>query len=73
MSRTTANNRTQVVMELTFAKHPVSEGRGGGWVLIMKYCVGEHADDTAEGPGVVICINLCLILRLIVCVCVCVC
>lgn len=51
MSRTTANNGTQVVMELTFAKHPVSEGLRGWGGLIMKYCVGEHADDTAEGPG----------------------
>lgn len=30
MRRTTANNRTQVVMEPTFAKHPVLEGRGWG-------------------------------------------
>lgn len=47
MRRTTANNRTQVVMEPTFAKHPVLECVcvcvGGGSVMIMMYCVCEHA------------------------------
>lgn len=38
----------------------------------MKYCVGEHVDDTAEGPGVVACIHFCMTLRLM-CVCVCRC
>lgn len=59
MRRTTANNRTQVVMEPTFAKHPVLEGRGwGGFVMIMMYCVCEHA--LFAGPGVVNLTSVCI-------------
>lgn len=56
------NNRTQVVMEHTSAKHPVLNGKKRASVMIIIYCAHVCVGVSVEGSGVfniIKCMHLC--------------